>query len=152
MTRKIILYTYFLCGCFAVSKLHSQGRAKDDFFLSDQERPTDSLQNAEPSVSLPMDNDRMKSEAFVFTDSFQHKIELEKTIRDSSAKLEKMVYRIREKQLHLNSLHDKGILTNSELEAKNVQIKRALMKCEELRIHIEQARSILNRLSDGTYQ
>ncbi|MCA6078509.1 hypothetical protein [Fulvivirga sedimenti] len=151
MMRKLILYTYFLCGCFAVSKLHSQGRAKDDFFFSDRQQPMDSLQKEEESsVSLQLEDDRMKSEAFVFTDSFQHKIELEKIIRDSSAKLEKMLSRINEKQMHLNSLHDKGILTNSELELKNVQIKRALMKCEELRIHIQGAKGVLSQLNPGS--
>jgi hypothetical protein len=113
----------------------------------------DTLQKEEgPEANLEIKDDRMKSEAFVFTDSFQHKIELEKIIRESSAKLEKMLNRIHDKQQHLNSLHDKGILTNSELEAKNVQIKRALMKCEELRIHIGEANLILTNLTAGAYE
>ncbi len=146
MTRKLILYAYFLCGCFAVSKLQSQGRAKDDFFFSDRPHSEDSLGTNEDSA---IQNDRMKSEAFVFSDSFQHKIELEKTIRESTSRLEKMLDRIQEKQRHLLSLHDKGILTRTELDEKNKQIDMALVKCDELRFHIEGAKSYLSELTPG---
>ena len=148
MTRKLILYTYFLFGCVAYGRLQAQTEARGEFMFENYPKNPNSSGRDSSEKNSEFISGRLKSEDYVFTKEYNQYTELKAVVENSQARLDSMIYEIDRKESRLSGLHESGILTEKEISEKKSLLKTARLKCRELKIHLDEAEVLLAELKE----